>query len=96
VALCRRRAPAIFPSIKARTGIMASRVQSRGGWRDAVRDGLAETAVIAARAAEAETAKSAKTEIWLPFLDTYRTMCLAPNPEFRQLLEQARDLPTAA
>ena len=75
---------------------MASRAQWRGGWRDAVRDGLAETAVIAARAAEAETAKSAKTEIWLPFLDTYRTMCLAPNPEFRRLLEQVRDLPTAA
>ena len=34
--------------------------------------------------------------IWLPFLDTYRTMCLAPQPEFRQLLEQARDLPIAA
>jgi hypothetical protein len=35
-------------------------------------------------------------EIWLPFLDTYRTMCLAPPPEFRQVLEQARDLPIAA
>jgi hypothetical protein len=33
---------------------------------------------------------------WLPFLDTYRTMCLAPQPEFRQLLEQARDVPIAA
>ena len=31
-----------------------------------------------------------------PFLDTYRTMCLAPQPEFRQLLEQVRDLPIAA
>jgi hypothetical protein len=32
----------------------------------------------------------------LPFLDTYRTMCLAPQPEFLQLLEQAGDLPIAA
>jgi exonuclease III len=35
-------------------------------------------------------------QIWLLFLDTYRTMCLAPQPEFRRLLEQARDLPIAA
>ena len=27
---------------------------------------------------------------WLPFLDTYRTMCLAPQPDFRQVLEEAR------
>jgi len=33
---------------------------------------------------------------WLPFLDMYRTMCLAPQPEFRRLLEQAADLPIAA
>ena len=33
---------------------------------------------------------------WLPFLDTYRTMCLAPEPEFRRLLEEARELPIAA
>jgi hypothetical protein len=32
-------------------------------------------------------------QIWLPFLDTYRTMCIAPQPEFRGLLEQVRDLP---
>jgi len=37
-----------------------------------------------------------REDSWLPFLDTYRTMCLAPHPEFRQLLEQARDLPIAA
>ena len=23
---------------------------------------------------------------WLPFLDTYRTMCLAPQPDFRRVL----------
>jgi hypothetical protein len=37
-----------------------------------------------------------RSQIWLPFLDTYRTICLAPQPEFRRLLEQARDLPIAA
>jgi len=25
--------------------------------------------------------------IWLPFLNTYRTMCGAPAPAFRQILE---------
>jgi hypothetical protein len=24
--------------------------------------------------------------LWLPFLDTYRTMCLAPQPDFRRAL----------
>jgi hypothetical protein len=36
------------------------------------------------------------SRIWLPFLDTYRTMCLAPQPEFQRLLEQAGELPIAA
>ena len=40
--------------------------------------------------------KSAKNEIWLPFLDTYRTMCLAPNPEFRHVLEEIWEIPLAA
>ena len=26
---------------------------------------------------------------WLPFLDTYRTMCLAPTSYFRRILEEA-------
>jgi len=25
---------------------------------------------------------------WLPFLDTYRTMCIAPDPEFQRLLQR--------
>jgi hypothetical protein len=29
---------------------------------------------------------------WLPFLDTYRTMCRAPEPAFRSILEGIRDL----
>src|SRR4051812_28558006 len=28
---------------------------------------------------------------WLPFLDTYRTMCLAPSSGFRQLLKELGD-----
>jgi hypothetical protein len=27
---------------------------------------------------------------WLPFLNTYRTMCLAPEPEFQRVLEEIR------
>ena len=59
-------------------------------------DLLAETTAIAVRSAANETAKSAKTEIWLPFLNTYRTMCLVPQPEFRQILEDVRELRLAA
>ena len=32
---------------------------------------------------------------WLPFLDTYRTMCLAPQPEFREALEHIRSMQLA-
>jgi hypothetical protein len=30
-------------------------------------------------------------EMWLPFLDN-RTICLAPPPEFRRVLEEIREL----
>ena len=30
--------------------------------------------------------------VWLPFLNTYRTMCRAPEPNFRQILEDVRGL----
>ena len=30
--------------------------------------------------------------VWLPFLNTYRTMCLAPHPDFRRVLEEIRAL----
>jgi hypothetical protein len=33
---------------------------------------------------------------WLPFLDTYRTMCHAPEPAFRRILEEIRGLHFAA
>jgi len=35
---------------------------------------------------------SALSQIWLPFLDTYRTMCLVPQPEFRRVLEEIREI----
>jgi hypothetical protein len=34
--------------------------------------------------------------VWLPFLDTYRTMCLAPEPDFRRVLEDIRAMQLAA
>ena len=34
--------------------------------------------------------------VWLPFLNTYRTMCLAPKPEFRCVLEEIRVMWPAA
>jgi hypothetical protein len=33
---------------------------------------------------------------WLPFLNTYRTMCLAPSTDFRRVLEDVRELRLAA
>jgi len=33
---------------------------------------------------------------WLPFLNAYRTMCLAPEPDFRRVLEEIRDMRLAA
>jgi hypothetical protein len=33
---------------------------------------------------------------WLPFLDTYRTMCRAPEPAFQRILEDVRELRFAA
>ena len=33
---------------------------------------------------------------WLPFLNTYRTICMVPSPELQRLLEGVRDLRLAA
>lgn len=38
----------------------------------------------------------AESEIWLLFLDTYRTMCSAPAPALRAMLEGIRDLQFSA
>ena len=34
-------------------------------------------------------------EGWLGFLDTYRTMCIAPSSDFRQVLEDVWELKLA-
>ena len=33
---------------------------------------------------------------WLPFLNTYRTMCLTPSQDFRRILEEIRGMRLAA
>jgi len=33
---------------------------------------------------------------WLPFLDTYRTLCVAPEPDFLRVLEEIRGMRRAA
>lgn len=33
---------------------------------------------------------------WLRFVNTYRTMCIAPEPEFRRVLEEIREMRLAA
>jgi hypothetical protein len=33
---------------------------------------------------------------WLPFLDTYQTLCMVPPPDFQRLLENIRQLWFAA
>jgi site-specific DNA recombinase len=57
---------------------------------------LAETTRIAASRQDTDTAFSAITEIWLPFLSTYRTMCVAPEAGFRQLLQEVHEMRLAA
>jgi hypothetical protein len=43
-----------------------------------------------------KTANPEENRIWLGFLDTYRTICAAPDLEFRRLLEEVPRLPVAA
>jgi len=57
---------------------------------------LAETVSAEARVIAGETANSAKSEIWLPFLNTYRTICIAPGPDIQRILEECRTLHSAA
>ncbi len=59
-------------------------------------DLLAETAAVTVGQEAVNAANSAKSEIWLPFLNTYRTMCLTPPPEFRRFLEKVSDMKVAA
>jgi hypothetical protein len=57
---------------------------------------LAKTTTAAARHEADETAQSGKSEIWLPFLNAFRTMCLAPEPAFQRVLEQVGEMRVAA
>jgi site-specific DNA recombinase len=59
-------------------------------------DLLAETSAAAAQEKRDGQRNLTKSEIWLPFLDTYRTMCRAPEPAFRSVLEGIRELCPAA
>jgi hypothetical protein len=49
-------------------------------------DMLAVTAINSTRLGNGEAFKSAKNEIWLPFLDTFRTLCI----EIRAVFEEMR------
>ncbi len=77
---------------------------SSGSWRDgeltaALRqpfDLIAETTAIDARRKAAGVASNGLSEIWLPYVDTYRTMCRTPEPEFKRVLEDVRDMRLAA
>jgi len=40
--------------------------------------------------------QAAASRRWLPFLDAYRTMCIAPSPDFLQALEGVCALQVAA
>ena len=33
------------------------------------------------------TQEKVQNQRWLPFLKTYRTLCIAPNPDFLRLLD---------
>lgn len=59
-------------------------------------DLLAGTTAAAARLSAGGGGNSSKNEIWLPFLNTYRTMCIAPEPGFKRVLEDIRELQLAA
>jgi hypothetical protein len=69
---------------------------SRGKRQLLIRAGLSQIRAIADRRETMIMAGSARSEIWLRFLDTYRTMCLAPKPEFRRILEEIRGMRFAA
>ena len=59
-------------------------------------DLLAEIVATAERVETAEGTASATNEIWLPFVDVYRTKCAIPSPSFRLRLEHVTRLGLAA
>jgi len=59
-------------------------------------DLIAEKAMIDAQKKADGAISNGLSVNWLPFLDTYRTMCITPASDFRRLLEGVRDLDFAA
>ena len=75
--------------------VLSNCVWEDGGVRATFRqpfDLWAKTAAIGVRYTAGTMAGLVKGEIWLPFLDTYRTMCVAPAGDFRRLLQQVSAL----
>jgi hypothetical protein len=69
------------------------------GGRKRVRQGVYSRGVaplLALQETPVKWALLALRGVWLPFLNTYRTMCLAPKPEFRRVLEEIREMPLGA
>ena len=54
------------------------------------------TTVRPAECVELALAGQGHDDFWLPFLSTYRTMCLAPDPGFRRVLGEIQELRLAA
>jgi hypothetical protein len=50
--------------------------------------GLGKQAENAPLSRERKRTGGSRLKSWLPFLNTYRTMCVAPEPHFRRVLEE--------
>lgn len=59
-------------------------------------DMLAETVAAAARVEATCGSEIAQKEIWLAFVDDYRTKCIVPQPRFRLIMESLARLGRAA
>jgi hypothetical protein len=59
-------------------------------------DLLAETVEAATRVEATQGVASIRNEVWLPFVDDYRTKCAVPRPSFRLQLEEVTRLGLAA
>ena len=59
--------------------------------------GLAASNVVdMKRKSPAEGAQTGDFDIWLPIVDAYRTICIAPTPAIRAVFESLRDLDAVA
>jgi hypothetical protein len=85
---CRERI--IFASMQ--DSIVCDKTLARCFWRRVSKDGSASTASTAFHFLACRKSPHGDLTPWLPFLDTYRTMCRAPEPAFRRVLEDIREL----